>query len=129
MNNVILYALWGGLYLLCAALGLFAVPPAVGILFCLLFFVPPAILLYQARDAKCVRLVRNLAVGWLAVTVVLLILNILSVMMTALTGTVLYYMLVVLTAPMVCGQYWLIALFCWACLLVVSLQRLKNMKK
>ena len=128
MSSKILYTAWGGLYLLCGALGVFSVPDWVGILACVVFFVPPVILLCRARDGKTVRIIRNLSILWLAVTVVLLILNILSVAMTELAGTVLYYMLVVLSAPMVCGQYWLIALFGWACLLVGSLQMCKKRK-
>ena len=127
MKNTYLYALWGAFYLLCAALGVFSVPDWVGIIAGLLFFVPPAVILYRARrDGKGARLIRNLSIAWLAVTLVLLVLNILSVTMSELAGTVLYYLLAVLSAPMVCGVYWVTSLFLWACLLVVSLRILKK---
>lgn len=130
--NLYLSIAWGVLYLLCAALGIFSVPEWVGICVCLLFFVPPAVILFRAhreKNSKPIRLIRNLSIAWLAVTVILLILNILSVSMSETAGNILYYTMVVLTAPMVCGRYWLIALFLWACLLAVSLQECKNRKK
>lgn len=131
MSNRILYAVWGALYLVCAVLGLVSLPAWVGVVAGLAFFVPPAVLLYRAsreKNERTVRLIRNLSVGWLAVTVILLILNILSVGMTEAAGTVLYYLLAVLTVPMVCGSSWVMAMFWWACLLMVSLQLIKKSK-
>ena len=126
--NLYLYIAWGVLYLVCAALGVFPVQGWVGTLMCLVFFAPPAILLYRAPNRKTVQQVRNLSIAWLALTVFLLILNILSVSMSEQAGTILYYMMVVLTAPMICGGNWLLAIFLWACLLVVSRNILKKMK-
>ena len=126
--NLYLYIVWGILYLICAALGVFSVPGWVGLVMCLVFFVPPTILLYRAPSRKTALTVRNLSIAWLALTVLLLILNILSVSMSEQSGTVLYYMMVVLTAPMICGGNWLLAIFLWACLLVVSRKILKKMK-
>lgn len=119
-----IFIAWGVLYLLGAIFPFIPEPEWLGILTCLLFFVPPALLLY--RDNTTARLIRTLSVSWLAGTVFLLVLNILSVTMTEMAGTVLYYAMAVLSSPMICGRNWLIALFGWACLLVVSSKILKK---
>ena len=117
------YIAWGVLYLLGAVFAVVNAPGLVGVLTCLLFFAPPAVLLYQGKG---VRVIRNLSAAWLGLTALLLVLNILSVTMTEAAGTVLYYTMAVVSSPMVCGGNWLIALFGWACLLVVSQKLLKK---
>ena len=119
---------WGVLYLICAALGVFSVQGWVGLLMCLLFFLPPAALLYRKPSRRTVLTLRNLSIAWLGLTVFLLVLNILSVTMSEQAGTVLYYTMAVFTAPMLCGGNWLLAIFLWACLLVVSQKILKKTK-
>ena len=130
-----LCAIWGGLFVLCAGLGF--IPEPAGFLKFLLtvlalaFFVPPALLLHRAakrRDRHTAALVRNLAVAWLIVTTVLLAGNFLSLMGTTALGDVLYAMLVIASAPMVCGQSWVLIMFCWACLLFAGNHILKIMK-
>jgi hypothetical protein len=54
-------------------------------------------------------------------TLVLLVLNFRSGNASDAAGDFLYGLLVVLSAPMVCSQYWFIPLFLWACLLMTSL--------
>ena len=56
----------------------------------------------------------------------MLVVNVLSVLRSQLLGNILYYMLVILSSPMVCSGYWALSLFLWACLLVYSLQQLKK---
>ncbi len=125
MNNTILYILWAAMYVICGVLGVHPIPGWVGILACIGFFVPPAVLLWR-RDGKNLQLIRNLSLLWLGLTLILLILNILTVAMSAAAGDVLYYILVLVSSPMVCGGYWVIALFGWACLLMTSLKLLKK---
>ena len=117
------YIAWGVLYLLGAVFGVVNEPGWLGALACLLFFVPPGILLYQK---KSVRLIRDLSLAWLSLTAFLLVLNILSVTMTEMAGTILYYTMVVLTSPMICGGNWLLSMFGFACLLTVSQKILKK---
>ena len=119
------YIAWGVLYLLGAIFPFIPEPEWLGILTCLLFFVPPAVLLYRRES---IRLIRNISIGWLSATVFLLVLNILSVTMTELAGTVLYYMMAVISSPMLCGGNWLVSMFCFACLLIVSQKLLKKTK-
>lgn len=135
-KNSALYWAWGILYAVCAALGFIPQPegPLAGLLVLLavVFFLPPALLLYRAmprEDVKTVRLIRNLSAASLIATLVALVVNFLSVSASAVAGAVLYGLLIVVSAPMVCGQSWLIGLFGWALLLTVSRRYLKKGKK
>ena len=121
-----LFVAWGVLYLLGAIFPFIPEPEWLGVLTSLVFFVPPAVLLY--RDRTTARLIRILSITWLAVTVFLLVLNILSVTMTELAGTVLYYIMAIFSSPMICGRNWLVSMFCFACLLIVSQKLLKKTK-
>lgn len=135
-DKSILKALWAGMFILCALLGF--VPEQEGAnrwllaFLGLLFFVPPALLLFNAfrdRDRKSLLLVRNLSLISLAATVVLLVCNLLSLLLPEALGDGLYYLLVVVSVPMVCCQYWIISLFLWAMLLWCSLFFLKKAGK
>lgn len=123
MNSKTLYILWGGLFVLCAALGF--VPNPTGALRILLilvataFFVPPLILIHKS-GAKTRQLIGNLALLSLCLTTFLIILNFLSVGFSAAVGDALYSLLVILSCPMICGQYWALSLFGWAWLLFDS---------
>ena len=131
MKNKTLWILWGCLWGLTALLGCIPSPAGIGkamlILLALGFFVPPVLLLYRG-DRKTAGILRTLSLVWLGITVVLLVLNLLSIRSTRIVGDMLYCLLVVLTAPMVCGQYWLIVIFLWACLLFAAISRGKQLK-
>ena len=129
MKISVLYILWGILYLVCAVLGVVSLPGWVGILGCLLFFLPPAVILHRAvkaEDRRNIARVRNICLIWLGVTVLMLILNIASVGMSATAGQVLYYLMAVLCAPLVCGRFWILSLFLFACLLMAAVQKLRK---
>lgn len=127
MNKKVLFALWGVLYVLCAGLGF--VPQPEGALRVLLVilaaasFLPP-LLLIRAGGKATLRLIRNLAAIWLALTVVLIIANFLTLAASTLVGNILYSLLVIVSSPMVCGQYWVLSLFGWAYLLFDSINAL-----
>lgn len=134
MNKTTYFTLWGGLFILCAGLGL--IPAPGGLLgwaltgLSLLFFLPPAMLYLDAvreKDRGTLTLLRNLSAGSLALTAVLLIANFLSLTASEAVGNVLYTILVIASAPMVCSGYWLLSLFLWACLLIVSMKALKTL--
>ena len=128
MKKWILYGFWVGEFIVCASLGFIHNANAVGKVFqtilSLLFFVPPAILLADAIRKKergeLLRLIIISAVS-LALTMVLLVANVLSVGTTKAVGDALYAVLVVVSSPMVCSRYWLLSLFLWACLLMGAL--------
>ena len=130
-----LYALWGGMFILCAGLGFIPEPEGTAgialLLISLCFYIPPALLLYRARkdgDLHTVRLVRNLSGLSLLLTVVLLILNFLTAASGEFLGLLLYYVLVIVSSPMICSGYWALSLFLWSCLLAVSRNMLKGKK-
>ena len=133
MKSKTLFALWGGMFALCAGLGFVPGPTGfvrfVLVVLALGFFVPPALLLHRAgkkRDRDCIALIRNLSAAWLAVTCGLLVANFLSLMGSAALGDLLYGILIVASAPMACGQSWIMTMFCWACLLYSSIHLLKK---
>ena len=129
MNPKLLYALWAAGFSLCAALGF--VPNPTGALRVLLIltavasFLPPWLLIRTGKR-HTLRLVRNLAALWLALTVVLILANLLSFTGSVVLGNVLHCLLVIVSSPMVCGQYWVVSLFLGACLLMYAVSLEKN---
>ena len=125
MNHKILFPLWGILFILCAGLGF--LPESNGWMTALsvLFFLPPAVLLYQ-KEKNAVLLVRNLSALSLGLTAVVLSLNFMLAVSSETLGNVLHYILVIVSAPMVCCGCWVLSLFLWACLLMGSLGILKK---
>lgn len=133
MNKKILTVLWAGLFIVCAGLGFIPEPEgAVRIVLTVLslvFFLPPALLLYDAgtrRDKSVVQLIRNLAVLSLGLTLVLLILNFLTVLSSQALGQILHSILTIVSSPMICSGHWAMSLFLWSCLLTASLKQLKK---
>lgn len=127
MNKKTLFILWGALFVLCAALGFLPEPGGVvkGIMTAasVLFFLPPFLLLYRS-DRNTSLLIRNLSALSLGVTLVTLILNFVLAVSSETLGNILHYILVVVSAPMVASGYWVLSLFLWACVLMVSLKNL-----
>lgn len=128
------YALWGVLYILCAALGFVAeAEGALNVLLILLalaFFVPPAVLLYTAGkdgDIRGVKRIRNLSIVSLLGTLVLMVLNILTAVDGSESlGNAMHVALVMVSAPMYCARNGLVSLFLWACLLMASIKLLRK---
>lgn len=132
MRKKLLTLFWAGLFIVCAGLGFIPEPEGtVKILLTvlsLLFFLPPALLLYNAgrnRDKDTALLIRNLSLLSLGLTVLLLILNFLAVFSSDILGEILHYVLIIVSSPMICCGHWAMSLFLWACLLTDSLRQLK----
>ena len=125
MNQKVLFALWGVLFILCAGLGF--LPETSGWMTALsvIFFLPPALLLYRG-ERNTVLLVRNLSLLSLGVTLVTLILNFVLAVSSETLGNILHSVLTIVSAPMICSGYWVLSLFLWACLLMGSLKLLKK---
>ena len=128
-----LCGLWAGLFILCAGLGFIPEPEgAARILMTmtsLAFFLPPALLLHHAgkqQDFDTLKLIRNLSALSLGLTLALLVLNLLTAMQSEFLGSVLHYILVIVSSPMICSGHWALSLFLWACLLMVSGKQLKR---
>ena len=122
----ILYAIWLGLYILCVGLGTVENVAGAGkvlfILTALIFFIPGILLLMMGRkehNKKMIRRVRIVSICSLALTVIVFCANVAA----AAAGSVspfLNDLLNLVSAPMFCSQYWILSLFCWACLLSAS---------
>ena len=133
MKKKLIYGLWALLYCVCVGLGFVADPAGFGkfllVATALIFFLPPFWLMVTAKkekDRKTVRVLRLISTGVLALSLIFLVLNFLSVYFSAETGLVLYVLLVMFSAPMICGQYWVISLFLWAILMILSFQKLSD---
>ena len=135
MGYSVYYILWAFAYAACGVLG-FLPPTNTGVLILLilagvLYFVPPTMLLTKAvkdQNRRVVSLIRTLSFSWLVCALILIVCNILSVGASAAAGTILYYALILLASPMICGQIWVLSMFLMACLMIVSHQQLKKMK-
>lgn len=129
MTNQKIMMIWAFLYGACGALGF--IPEPVGALSGLMivlsvaFFVPPAVLVFRSvknKDFVLLAKIRYISLIWLALTMAMIILNFLSVEASEAAGKVLYWMLILVSSPMVCSQMWVVPIFLWGCLLTVCLQ-------
>ena len=127
---------WAGMFILCAGLGFIPRTPglfgdAVLIFLGIAFFLPPAVLLYRAKneqDKAIFTLVRNLSAASLGLTLVLISVSMLTFAAPEAVGNILYAMLVMVSAPMMCCRFWVLSLFLWACLLLTAQNMLKRKK-
>ena len=133
MNRTSFYTVWAGLFILCAGLGF--IPAPAGFLKFLLigltlgFFAVPGWFLTwldKRGDKLHIRIVRNLALASLGLTIGLILLNFVSFMASEAVGTMLHILLIIVSAPMICGQYWVLSLFLWACLMIWAQKLLKR---
>ena len=131
-----LKAIWAGMFILCCVLGF--LPPQEGaakvllVALAVLFFAAPGYLVWlswQRGDAAQLKLVRNLSIISLSGTLVLIMANLFSVLGPTWLGDVLYYVLVIFSTPMVCGQYWVLSLILWAALFWSCVTALRNPKR
>lgn len=128
-----IWMIWAIAYAVCAVCGFFpAVNHLVYALFFMLalaFFVPAGFLIYEAvqrQDKKILRLIRNLSLISLSVTMVTIVLNFLTVHGEKVWGQVMYWLLILVSVPMVCGQIWAVSLFGWACVLMTCIHFLRK---
>ena len=124
MTNKSWYIIWAVLFALCSGLGVLPEPEGLDkgscIVMSLLFFVPPAAIVYSGwkkKELESIRLVRNLALGSLAVTLAALVANMLTLAVPVWAGDLLYAFLVIVSTPMVCSQVWVVSLGLWAALM------------
>ena len=136
MTNQRIAMIWGFLYGVCAALGFFPNPTGafagLMIVLSVAFFIPPAVLVYRgvkAKDYVLLKKIQYISLIWLGLTTLMLCLNFLSVEASEAAGIVLYWMLILVSAPMICSGTWIVPIFLWACLLTVCLQHRQRRKK
>ena len=132
MKSKTLFILWGGLFVLCAALGFVNTESvAAQVLMTTLsiaFFIPGTLLLRKCKESgnrSIALLVRNFSAASLLLTAALLIANFLSVLAPAWLGNMLHIILVIVSAPMICSGYWALSMFLWACLMICAIKLLK----
>ena len=135
MLKKILFPAWGVLFALCAGLGFLPEPEGADQVCCVvmaaLFFVPPAVIVYlgwKEQDWETVRLVRNLAFGSLVVTLATLVGNFATLAAPTWAGDLMYAVLVIVSAPMICSQMWIISLALWAALMWTCILLLSKKK-
>ena len=129
-----LYFLWALLYALTAGLGFLPNPPewakALLILLTIGFFVPGGLLLWHGRkDAHTVHTVLGLSMASLSASLIFLVANLASTRAGNVVGVALHVLLGGFSAPMFCGQYWVLGLFGWACLFCAALEARRKLKK
>ena len=131
MKKSLVYSLWAVLYVLCAALSFVEDPEGFGkfllVATGIIFFLPPFYLVFRAKkekDRKTLKVLRLISICSLSLSLVLIVLNFLSVYFSAYAGLFLYVLLALFSVPMLCSQYWVLSLFLWACLLMISLEKL-----
>lgn len=127
MKKTVLYCAWACMYILCVGLAYIQDPPTATkvalVMIALLFFVPGGILLWDALksgDRKTVLQIRIISCISLGLTLAAIVANLMSISAAEAVGDALYDLLVVVSSPMVCSQYWVLSLFLWACLLSAS---------
>ena len=130
VKELILYAAWLCLYILCVGLGTVEKVEGAGkvffVLTSLVFFLPGIALLVLGRkeqNKKMILRVRIAAICSLALTVIVFCANVIAVGASGQVGNFLNDLLNLVSAPMFCAQYWVLSLFCWACLLSASFMK------
>ena len=123
-KEIILYAAWLCLYILCVGLGTVETVEGIGkvffVLTSLIFFLPGIFLLilgHRENNKKTLHRVRIISICSLSLTVIVFCLNIAAAANGQTMGSFLHDLLNLVSAPMFCAQYWIISLFGWACLL------------
>ena len=128
-----LWIIWAAAYVICTVCAFFPVSPGaltgLFLLLSLVFFVPPGFLVYEAvqnRRPKTLRIIRNLSLLSLGLTLLAILLNFVAFEASKAWGLVLYWLLILVSTPMICSQVWVVGLFGWAVLLMTSLKFLKK---
>ena len=127
LNYKLLYILWAVLFALTAVLGFFfpeAEDPAgraalAGV--SVLFFLPPWLILARAKAEENryhIRLIRWLSLCSVGLTLALLIANLRSAGLGEAVGTALNAALVIVSAPMVCSNFYVLPIFLWGTLIM-----------
>ena len=135
-KKTFLYISWALLYCACIPLGFVKVQSlgekAVLMAISILFFLPPFWLYFLAKKEnhhKTIKILRWLSIGSLALTLILLIANIASVLGSAVLGRVLYVLLVLVSVPLAASHTWALSLYFWAILMVLTLPKLRRGRK
>lgn len=130
--NVTLFCLWGVLYILNVGLGFIAgatgILKAALVVIAVLSFLPGALLLARG-ERKIVLVIRRICIAVLSLTTVCLVaLFLCAAFASESVVDVVFFLLSLVSAPMFSGQYWIIGLFLWGCLLSATFIKIPNQK-
>ena len=127
-----LYIAWAVLFALTAVLG-FVFPQAEGagaklalLVIAAVFFLPPWVILRKTRAEGRrfhARLIGFLAAASIVLTAALLVLNLMSPLWGESVGIALNAALVIVSAPMVCSNFYVLPLFLWGMLLAAAFKK------
>ena len=115
MKDRTLYLIWLYLYILCAALGFIPEPQgllqAMLALAALCFFSPPSVLIYRGvrhHEPKHIRNVRNFSILSLALTLLMIILNLATYNAPSALQVICTWLLALVSTPLGClpDQIW-----------------------
>ena len=134
MSYALCYFLWAAMFGVTAYMGFTPAPEkglqeAVYMLMAGAVFLPPWAILVRANKEKNQKhklIVRNLCVASIAGTTVLMALNVMSAGWSENIGNALHAALVIVSAPMICGQNYALSLFMWGILLMASVSKMNN---
>ena len=132
LSYKMLYLAWAILFALTAVLG-FIFPQVEGagakialLVIAAVFFLPPWVILRKTRAEGRrfhARLVGFLAMASIVLTAMLLVLNLMSPLWNERVGIALNAALVIVSAPMVCSNFYVLPLFLWGMLLAAAFKR------
>lgn len=127
-KKIILWSIWGILYVICVPFSYIAEPTktqAIGLLLLgLIFFIPGAILLIDALrrgDKKVLLRLRWISGLSLVLTLIFLVANVFSALGSDSLGETLYGFLVLVSVPMLCCRQWAVSLLLWATIFFATL--------
>lgn len=131
MKKKLLFGSWILLYIICAVTGFAVTDPdtlqhAALLLFSVLFFLPPCVLLVDAhkqKDQKTLLLLRWISGLSLLLTLVLLVANVASALGSTTLGNILYALLILVSVPMISSHQWFFSLLLWACIFFATLEK------
>lgn len=130
MNRHFWYYVWLFLFLITAAVGFMPAQEGIvrflRIVLAVVFFLPPLVLLKKGdkQDAKRIFVLSLLS---LCLTVLTILVSVICARGSAALGNFLHGVLIIVSAPMVCAQVWVVSLFLWACLMFASRGRYGKM--
>lgn len=137
MSYTVCYLLWAVLFGVTAAMGFTPAPEkgmqeALYMLMAGVVFLPAWMILIRAnkeKNTKHKKIVRNLCIASIAGTTTLMALNVMSAGWSESVGNALYAALVIVSAPMVCGQNYMLSLFMWGFLLMASVSKTNTYRR
>ena len=127
-----LYMAWALMFAVTAALGFLvpetdSVPGRMALAAVTgLFFVPPWVILARAKGEENrhhILLIRWLSLASVVLTAVLLVLNLKSAGLSDAMGRALNAALAVVSAPMLCSQFFVLPIFLWGCLIADTFRK------